>query len=78
MQAATQFSSSRGLEKEYEDDVKGLKEFILQAGVDRMNEKDLLAIVFQDNGKEWRDDKEMTDAFNKTINDPTWAGSSSK
>ena len=71
MQAATQFSSSRGLEKEYEDDVKGLKEFILQAGVDRMNAKDLLAIVFQNNGEEWRDDKEMTDAFDKAFGDLT-------
>ena len=78
MQAATQFNSSRGLEKEYKDNVKGLKEFILQAGVDRMNEKDLLAIVFRNNGEEWRDDGEMTSAFNKEIDNLTWAESSSK
>ena len=71
VQAATQFSSSRGLEKEYEDDAEGLKEFILQAGLDRMNEKDLLAIVFQNNGEEWHDEGAMTDAFNKAIDDLT-------
>lgn len=71
MQAATQFSTSRVLETEYEDDVEGLKKFILQAGVDGMNKKDLLAIIFQDqdNGKGWHKDDEMTDAFDKKIED---------
>lgn len=89
MQAATQFSTSRVLENEFESDVEGLKKFILQAAVDDMNEKDLLAIVFQDrnNGKGWHNDDEMTDAFDKEIEDlqrsepgssSSWAESSSK
>lgn len=71
MQAAAQFSTSRVLENEYEGDVEGLKKFILQAGVDGMNEKDLLAIVFQDqnDGKGWDEDDKMTDAFNQKIED---------
>ena len=67
MQAAVQFS----LEDKYQPDVEGLKEFILKAGVNNMNEQDLLAIVFQDqnNGKGWHEDNEMRDAFDKKIED---------
>ena len=69
MQAATQFDTSRVLEKEYEGDVEGLEKFVLRAGVVGMNEKDLLAIVFQAQNKRegWRDDDEMRDAFDKLL-----------
>ena len=71
MQAAAQLSASRRLENDYKPDVQGLEKFILEAGVDDMNEKDLLAIVFQDqnNGKGWHEDEEMRDAFDKKIKD---------
>ena len=67
MQAAAQFNQV--LENNYQPDVEGLKEFILKAGVDDMNEQDLLAIVFQDqnNGKGWHEDDEMRDAFDTRI-----------
>ena len=69
VQAASQSSESRVLEKGFEADVGGLKEFILSAGVDGINEKDLLAIVFQNqnHGKGWRNDDEMRVALDKSI-----------
>ena len=70
VQAATRSDTSRVLErKEYKGDVEGLEKFILRAGVDGMNEKDLLAIVFQkqNDGEGWRDDDEMKDAFDKLL-----------
>ena len=70
MQAAAQFSTSSVLEDKYKPNVEGLKRFILQAGVNGMNEKDLLDIVFQDqNGgkKLWDTDEEMRYAFDEKI-----------
>lgn len=69
VQAGTQLDTSRVLQKKYEDDVEGLKEFILRAGVDGMNEKNLLAIVFQNqnNRNGWHDDDEMRDAFDRLL-----------
>ena len=71
VQAAAQFGMSRILENEYQPDVKGLKKFIIEAGVKDMNEQDLLDIVFQDqnNGKGWHEDEEMRDAFDEKIED---------
>ena len=65
MQAATQIDTGRM--KKYKDDAEGLKGFILDAGVDGMNEKELLAIVFQK--QTWRDDDEMRDAFDEKLKD---------
>ena len=62
MQAATQSDT-----KKYKDDAEGLKEFILDAGVDGMNEKELLDVVFQK--QNWRDDDEMRDAFDEKLKD---------
>ena len=70
VQAAAQSDTSQVLEKKvYKGDVQGLKEFILRAGVDGMNEKDLLAIVFQkqNGGMGWRDDDEMRAAFDELL-----------
>ena len=71
MQAAAQFSMNHMLENQYQPDVEGLKKFIIEAGVNDMNEQDLLAIAFQDqnNGKGWHEDDEMRDAFDKKIVD---------
>ena len=56
-------------DKVYKDDAEGLKGFILRAGVDGMNNKDLLAIVFQEQngGKGWKTDDEMRAAFDKSL-----------
>ena len=69
-QATTKPDTSQVLkDKVYKDDAKGLEEFILRAGVDGMNNKHLLAIVFQERngGKGWKKDDEMWAAFDKSL-----------
>ena len=70
VQAGTQFDTSQVLEKKvYKDDAKGLEEFILRAGVNGMNKKDLLAIVFQkkNDSKKWESDDQMRAAFDESL-----------
>ena len=56
-------------QKVYKDDAEGLKGFILRAGVDGMNKKDYLDIVFQkqNGGAGWKNDDEMRAAFDKSL-----------
>ena len=70
VQAATKSDTSQVLKEEvYKDDAEGLKEFILRAGVDGMNNKNLLAIVFQkqNGGEGWKKDDDMRAAFDKSL-----------
>ena len=70
VQAAAQYDTKRVLEKEYMPNVRGLKHFILAAGVEKMNDKDLLEVVFdghEDDELVWNTDEQMTDAFDEKI-----------
>lgn len=64
VQAAAQYGSKADLE-DYHADVKGLEQFILQAGRKGINDPDRLAIVFH--GQPVETDEEMTDIFEKRI-----------
>ena len=69
VQAATRFDTSR-MEK-YKNNAEGLKDFIVDAAVDGMNDKKRLAIIFQkqNDGKGWSDDDEMRKAFDESLKD---------
>ena len=70
VQAAAQYDLQRSPEKEYMPNVRGLKRFILDAGVEKMNDKDLLEIAFhghENDELDWDTDEEMTAAFDERI-----------